>query len=182
MAKSFYSFIYILIAVFTLSSSNPYDPEPRIQTPQQTEGWEPIFGNTTTAMTIKSGPPRDIGKGGKIYIKNDTLYQVETGKGIHVINISQPSTPKKIKFKEVVGCQEMSIVDHYLYTNNLNDLVVIDIQDIINVTELDRVTNSFHLIDQYQPPGTGWYECPNAAKGDIIGWEIKTIYNPGCRK
>jgi len=173
-------FLPILCSVI-LSSCIDYDsPEPRIQPPAETTGWTPIYGNWDSATIIKSTAPTDIVKGGKIYIKNDTLYQVENGKGIHVIYIGQPAAPQKIKFIEIMGCQEMAIMDHYLYTNNLNDLVVVNISDLNNVTEADRIANTFHLVDPYQPPGAGWYECPDASKGDVIGWELKTIYNPKC--
>jgi hypothetical protein len=162
-----------------LLSCKPYD-EPAIQPPAQIEGYAPIYGSNNTATTIKSAAPRDIEKGGKIYIKNDTLYQIETGKGIHVISIASPDFPQKLRFIEVMGCHEMAIIDNYLYTNNMNDLVVVDIQNINNVVEIDRIQNTFHIVDQNRPPGTGWFECIDPSKGDVIGWEMKTLHYPQC--
>src|SRR5690606_32695485 len=123
---------------------------------------------------------RSIENGGKIYIKDKRLYQIESGKGIHAIDISNPSDPKKIAFIEIAGCQEMSIMGNMLYANNLNDLVTIDISDIHNVKETDRRKDAFHILDRGHPPSSGWFECIDASKGEVIGWELKTLYSPKC--
>ena len=157
-------YLRLLIAslLFTfLLSCKPYD-EPVMRPPASIEGYAPIYGNNNNAKTIKSVAPRNIEKGGKIYVKSDTLYQVETGKGIHVISIASPDVPQK------------------LYTNNMNDLVVVDIQNINDVVEIDRIQNTFHIVDPNRPPGTGWFECIDPSKGDVIGWEMKTLSYPQC--
>ena len=172
--------LLITSLLFTfLLSCKPYD-EPVMRPPASIEGYAPIYGNNNNAKTIKSVAPRNIEKGGKIYVKSDTLYQVETGKGIHVISIASPDVPQKLRFIEVMGCQEMAITDNYLYTNNMNDLVVVDIQNINDVVEIDRIQNTFHIVDPNRPPGTGWFECIDPSKGDVIGWEMKTLSYPQC--
>ena len=161
-----------------ITSCKPYDPDPDTP-PQQIEGYAPVYADANDAA-IRSEAPRDIDKGGKIYIKDNILYQVETGKGIHVINIAQPDAPQKLRFLHIIGCQEVSIIGNNLYTNNLNDLIVINIQDINNINEVDRITNTFHLVDVNRPPTTGWFECIDPSKGTVVGWEMKTLYSPKC--
>ncbi len=146
--------------------------------PVEADGYAPIYDSNNTSEVIKSGAARAIVNGGKIYVKGDTLYQVEAGKGIHIINIANPATPQKIGFIEVVGCQEVSIMDNKLYTNN--DLVVLNIQDVNNVTVVDRISNTFHVVDFTRPPAHGWYECIKPSKGKVIGWELKHLDHPQC--
>ena len=180
MRKSYLSYIIPLALALLTYSCKPFDPDPPRTPPASVEGYAPIYGNLATATTVRSTTPQDIVKGGKIYVKSDTLYQVEVGKGIHVISLAQPDVPQKIAFIEVSGCQEMAIMDNILYTNNLNDLVVVNIQNIANVVEVDRITNTFHLVDADRPPGTGWFECVDPSRGDVVGWEMKTLNYPQC--
>ena len=155
--------------------------KPESSYPVDVDGWAPVYVSNEE-NTINATDARTTEHGGKIYVKGPTLYQVEAGKGIHVIDISDPNNAKKIKFINCVGAQELSIKDNYLYTNNINDLVVLDISDISNVKVANRKTGSLHMVDATAPPGTGYFECPEASKGVVIGWEQKNIKNPKCRK
>jgi hypothetical protein len=171
-----------LLLLLSLASCDPYGGNGYgDQPPETTQGYSPIYDSLGTAKVIKADTARDIGTGGKIYVKGKTLYQVEVGKGIHVTNIADASNPVKVKFLQVLGCQELSIKDNFLYTNNLNDLVVVDITDINNPQVKDRLTNTFKMAEASLPPNTGWFECPDASKGTIIGWQLKTLHYPQCR-
>lgn len=161
-----------------LTACNPLDS--RQSPPSTTQGYAPIY-DSAGINVIKATPARSIERGGKIYVKNDTLYQVEDGKGIHVIDIRTPSNPKKLGFYSIPGAQELSIKSHYLYSNNLNDLVVVDIARVDSIKVIDRVKDAFHLYDPQRPPASGWFECPDASKGTVIGWETKTLHYPKCR-
>lgn len=178
--------------VVSLSSCDPFGivtingeeetPIPEPVRPEKIEGYAPIYGKIEDAAKIKSAGPAAIINEGKIYVKDNLLYQVETGKGIHVIDIKIPSSPQKIHFIEVAGAQEMAIKNNKMYTNNLNDLVVLDITNLNDVKLLERVTGVFHIFDAQSPPTSGWYECVDASKGDVIGWELKTLNYPNCSK
>lgn len=178
---------YMLAIPFLLfaTSCDPFgrnvnpDPGPP---PAETEGYAPVYATAEEAGTISAMEARPIEKGGKIYVKGHMLYQVEVGKGIHVIDIQDGNNPMKVKFLQVIGAQEMAIMDNNLYTNHVNDLVVLNIADINNVQVLDRVTGMFHLVDPMYPPAAGWHECIDPKKGVVVGWELKTLNNPVCRK
>lgn len=157
------------------------EPEPRAQSPASTQGYAPVYDSAGTTKLIKAEAPRSIVSGGKIYAKGDVLYQVENGKGIHIIDISNPKAPVKLKFISISGCQELSMMDQYLYVNNLNDLVVVDLSNINNPVVKDRISNTFHIFDPNYPPAAGWYECPDVKKGVVVGWELKTLKYPQCR-
>lgn len=150
--------------------------------PEKVDGYAPIYGDKAKIKEIKSTDPVPIEDGGKIYVKGNIFYQVETGKGIHVLDITDPANPQKLYFIEVMGAQEISIKNNTLYTNNLNDLVTIDISNPADVKLVDRIPNVFNLVDPATPPGTGYYECVDASKGDVIGWELKELHYPKCSR
>ncbi len=184
MKKKIQSIRWLVIPlVLMLAACDPFRVEPEPEpSPEEVEGYAPVYATADMAGTIAAREAQPIEKGGKIYVKDNKLYQVEVGKGIHVINISDGDNPQKIKFIQVTGAQEVSIMDNYLYTNNVNDLVVLNIADINNVQVVDRVTGMFHLVDPALPPAAGWFECVDAKKGVVVGWELKTLYRPVCRK
>lgn len=165
-----------LLLLFTACDQNGAGPVPK-----EADGWAPVYSTNTEALTISSADPKTIEKGGKIYTKGTLLYQVETGKGIHVINIADPANPQKVKFININGAQEMAIKGQTLYANNLNDLVVVDITDYASVKEVGRLKNVFHLVNQYRPPGEGYFECIDASKGTVVGWEQKKLQSPRCK-
>lgn len=183
--KSLHAWV-LPVLIISLASCDPFgnrhrtEPEPE-PVPAEVDGWAPVYSNGSDITVIKSMPPQNIDKGGKIYIKGDTLYQVESGKGIHVILIKQPSNPQKLAFISVTGAQEMAIKNNMLYTNNLNDLVVIDISKTDSAKLVDRVSSVFHMVDATRPPGTGYYECVDKSKGTVVGWEQKLLKYPKCR-
>lgn len=170
------------LLILVAASCKPYDVDPVEQpSPERIDGWAPIYDTANTSKVIKAVAPRAIERGGKIYIKGNTLYQVEAGKGIHVIDITQPGVPVKKGFLMVVGCQEMAIQNETLYTNNLNDLVALDITDVAAPKLTDRVSGAFHIFDPFTPPSAGWHECADQSKGAVVGWEIKSLSFPQCR-
>lgn len=171
------------LALLLLCSCDPfYGGEPyREQPPEHVQGYAPIYDSAGNARLIRSMAPRPIEKGGKIYVKDKILFQVESGKGIHVISVADAAKPEKLRFLQVPGCEELSVKGDLLYANNYNDLVVVNISDLSNPRVEDRVSNTFHLVDPLHPPAGGWYECPDGAKGTVIGWELKTLHYPKCR-
>ena len=127
--------------------------------------------------------PLSVINPGKIYVNGNYIYQTEQGKGIHIINNTNPSSATRVGFISIYGCSEISISGNILYANNLDDLLVIDVSDIANVHLVKRVARTFAngLIDYYQaqnPPGNGYYECPRSDSGVVTGWRQDSINNP----
>jgi len=145
--------------------------------PEEVEGWVPVYSAGTG--TIKSADVRATTRGGKIHLKDHMLYQVETGAGIHAIDITNPDAPRKVAFVEIPGCQELSVQNNLLYANNHNDLVVVDITNLTSVSEVGRVPSAFNIIAN-RPPGSGWAECIDPAKGTVVTWDRGTLHHPTC--
>lgn len=149
--------------------------------PKEVQGWVPVYESELSDAEIKSMDPRTIANGGKIYVMNTRLYQVEDGAGIHIVDLTEPATPRKIAFITIEGAHEISIKGQYLYSNNYDDLVVIDISDINDVRLVKRMKNMFQFTNSSLPPERGYFECVDPAKGTVIDWKKTTIYSPKCK-
>lgn len=130
------------------------------------------FNEFRTSFT--KSDPIEISQPGKIYFKDNYLFVNETGKGIHVIDNSDPANPSKTAFYEILGNVDMAISGNILFADSYIDLVAIDISDIENPVEIDRIENIFPDI---VPEGDKWYPYANVDKsqGVIVDWEIRTI-------
>lgn len=172
----------LTVFVFLLYSCTPGSQRELLV---EVAGYVPVYTSGTAAKTITTGPPRATINGGKIYTTGNLLFQVEVDSGIHVINYSNPANPQKLGFIRSILCKELSVKNGFIYTNNLSDLVVIDINNMNNVREASRVAAVFPDLALQFPvktnsSGTIYFECPDPAKGIITGWELKTIKNPKC--
>ena len=154
--------------------------------PEKTEGYTPIYSRDISSLKkISAGPARTSVRSGKIYTVGNLLFQVEQDSGIHVINYANPANPQNLGFIKSFLCKEVSVKDGLIYTNNLSDLVVIDIRNWSNVREISRVAGVFPDLDNQFPekidPGQiVYFECPDPWKGTVIAWQKQTISNPKC--
>lgn len=143
-------------------------------------GYAPIYGNEAEVKNITLSGPQPVTAGGKIYVIGNMLLQVESGTGVHVTDISNPTSPQKKAFINVKGAQEVAVKDGLIYTNNLSDLVVLQYSNN-NISVIKRLPGAFtNLANPQLPPERGRFECPEKNKGVIIGWQKKTLINPKC--
>jgi hypothetical protein len=174
--------IYLL---FLFSSIYSCDISGNHGLPEKTEGYVPIYSRDPSLKKITSEPARTSLRGGKIYTVGSLLFQVELDSGIHVINYANPANPQNLGFIKSFLCKEVSVKDGLIYTNNLSDLVVIDIRNWSNVREISRVEGVFpDLVNQFPEKDALWeiiyFECPDPRKGTVIAWQKQTISNPKC--
>lgn len=144
-------------------------------------GWKPVYLSETEMTKIENQSPKETVNAGKIYVKGDWLFQIETGEGIHVIDLSIPAEPKKTTFINVPGAQEISILGNNLYTNNFNDLVIINIANLEEVKVQNRIAGTFNLLSTEYPPESGYFECIDKSKGIVTGWQKTQLKDPKCR-
>jgi hypothetical protein len=145
-------------------------------------GNKPVYIGLDTAKRISyMQTALPVAAPGNIYAKGDRIYQLEMGRGIHVIDNSVPSQAHRIGFITVNGSSQISIRDNYLYVNNYNDLVTIDISNPPNITEVHRTANAFpDGINTYylaEPAETGYYQCSNYYTDSVVvGWVKDSIW------
>ncbi len=133
----------------------------------------PVYMDYETFRTsVKMQAPQSIKAPGSIYRKDDFLLIVEPNEGIHFINNANPSSPQKVGFLKVMGCNGMSIKDNYLYVNSFTDMVVIDVSSWEHPQEVARMKDMF---PQVLPSYNESYPIAkiDKEKGIVVGWEIK---------
>ena len=109
--------------------------------------------------SVAAEEPRPMTEMGRLVLYRDYLFVNEMNKGLHVINNSDPSAPVSVGFIKIPGNTDVSIRDGYLYADSFIDLVVIDISDPENVTEVNRKTDVFPW-NQYQAVGNDqWFDA-----------------------
>lgn len=100
-----------------------------------------VMSKTEFAAGVDIIAPRPINESGKVYAYKDYIFINDKYKGVHVINNSNPSQPVKVAFIQIPGNVDVSVKDNYLFADSLTDLVVIDISDINNIEQVNRLEN-----------------------------------------
>ncbi|MEM0994815.1 MAG: hypothetical protein AAGI49_17410 [Bacteroidota bacterium] len=145
------------------------------------EGVRPIYANFEVWDEIKSLPPQPIENLGKIYYKSPYIFVNERFKGVHVIDNSDPTNPTPVAFIQIFGCEDVAVNGDILYADNYTDLVAIDISDLNNVKEVNRVKDLYTRDAKSFPEGySGYFECVEEEKGFVVGWETAELLNPRC--
>ena len=155
-------------------------PDPRPQ-PANPKVWgsKPIYGKDTSAKKITYiNTPQPVVLAGNIYVKDNYIFQVEVGKGMHIIDNTIPSAAHRTGFITINGCSQISIKGTNLYSNSYDDLVVVDISDPNNVKEISRIKGALpegrYYYPYIQPVETGYYECPRY-DSVVIGWRRDSV-------
>jgi tricorn protease-like protein len=166
--------VYCILFCSTLLSacfSLDYNPEPR-------EAYVPVYG--AGSDSIRVGSPAPTIKGGKIFVLNNKLFQVETGTGIHIIDYTDKKQPKKLGFLHIPGCMEVAVKGNQLYTNQRQDLVVLDVSAYPAIKIDSRQQGIFPDMTVEPPVANVWYVCPEPGKGQVIRWEVKKVKQHLC--
>jgi hypothetical protein len=118
--------------------------------------------------------PQPVEEPGKIYAYENWILISEQGKGIHVLDNSDPEAPLKIGFIPIIGNRDLSIKDDILYADSLRDLLVFDFSDPGSISMISR------LKDVLQDPVVWPAEAELFEYGQIgndeilVGWEVRT--------
>lgn len=148
------------------------------QPPKEVEGWKPIYGTSEQVRNIYSDLPQTMVNPGKIYLYNSYIFINDVGKGIHVVDNSNPSSPTKIAFLNIPTNVDMAVKNQVMYVDNGTDLVALDITDPTNISEIKRIEN---VLDAPEfPPYSGYFECYDPTKGVVIGWTQTMLESPEC--
>ena len=125
--------------------------------------------------SVKPTAATDLENPGKIYFKDGYIFVNEQMKGIHIIDNRNPSSPQNLKFIEIPGNVDIAIKNNILYADSYIDLVAIDISDISNPKEVNRVKDVFPYMTP--PPANDEYRLASVdqEKGVVIDWEIKKV-------
>jgi len=168
------------VSVIITSCFGKIDPGGNSPENQKVIGFKPIYGEVVSSKKIiYSDTAQPVVSPGNIYVKGNLIYQAEIGKGIHVIDNTVSTLAHRVGFITVNGSSQISIKGNFLYTNSYDDLVVVDMSDINNITEVSRVKGAFpegrsnyFLIE---PTESGYFECPRY-DSVVIGWKKDSVW------
>lgn len=169
----------LIIFVLVLASCQNHKPADYVVT-----GYKPIYKEASDDTLIYlSSSPTSITNAGKIIVSGNRIFMVESGRGIHIMDLPLDSVPTHLGFLNVPGCSDLALKENHLYVNNLKDLVVLDIKNLYDIKIKKRIPNTFRDIYNQSPPYSNTYfECIDTSKGMIIGWEEAELTNPKCFK
>jgi hypothetical protein len=106
--------------------------------------YEPIFQSLSQVRaSMKSTVPQDLKQTGKLYIYNNYIFLNERDKGIHIIDNTNPSSPRNISFIPIPGNVDLAVKGNYLYADSYSDMVVFDISTPTQVTAKKFINNVF---------------------------------------
>lgn len=128
--------------------------------------------------SVKILPPQKTTKSGKIYVYEEFIFINDEEKGIHIIDNTIPSAPKKISFLKILGNTDIAVKDQMLFADSYTDLVVFDISDIRKIVEKNRLNNVFpHYYPAFPTIGNDiptYYDYQNITSDKIVvDWNIK---------
>ncbi len=170
---------FSMVILLTLYSCIDESPSGSVY---QIHGLRPIYADGLDWQNITVEDARPVGQLGKIYYKDGLIYVSEVNKGIHIIDNQSPVNPIFLKFISIPGSKDISIKGNFLYTDNVTDLVVLDISDLDNIEAINRIPNVYPAVNQNYPEfGNGYFECVDNNLGTVIGWEQALLTEPQCR-
>ncbi len=179
----------ILLAATTLavSSCSIYDvvpwrnfDEPE-ESPERVAGMRPVYGRVD-AYDVYSDVTRAIEGAIGVFTENGLLFTIDAGRGIHVADNTDPSNPRPLVFIRILGVNTASVTDNFLYANNFEDFLTIDISNLDEVRVVDRQEDLYDSVPDFPGNGyRGFFECYDPSRGPLNGWENATIFQPQCR-
>ncbi|WP_350286220.1 hypothetical protein [uncultured Croceitalea sp.] len=127
--------------------------------------------------------PNEIIQSGKIYAYKNNIFINDVGRGIHVLDNTNPETPQNVAFIKLEGNNDISIKNDRLYADSYGDLVIMDISDISDIGDVKRLENAIYQefwctvgFDVEWPQADAYdYTDLDASSEAIIGWDTKKV-------
>ena len=134
-----------------------------------------LMSKTAFRSAVKVTVPEPIKEAGKIYAYKDYVFIGDVD-GIHVIDNSNPASPRAIKFIEIPINEDISVKDDFLYADSGTDLVVFDISNINTVSLVERLKDVFNVYNYNIPVEADVvdYGQINYETDIVLGWTIST--------
>ncbi len=116
---------------------------------------------------------------GKIYVAQNYIFYIAAEQGVHVFDNSNPTAPQNIAFLNIEGVHDIAVKDDRLYADNFVDLVVFDISNMLNITQIQTLQNVFDFFPQY-PENAEFYDYTvTAGPGELMtGFRLETRARP----
>jgi hypothetical protein len=143
-------------------------------------GMRPVYLPESSLNDIRNLPPQDINNTGTIFLRDTLFFMLETGRGIHVFSVQDPTWTYPVTFFKIPAISDFTIAGERLYADSWRDLVTLDISDILAIRVIQRQPGVFQP-SLFPPNYQGLFECVDLSQGAVVGWEDTEIENPRCR-
>lgn len=162
-------FLIAVASVVMISCNNKQEP---------VEGWKPIYSSdeNTDEVTMKTSEPLE--NPGRIYVYENYLLVNDQGKGIHIYDNTVNTNPTEVSFIGIPGNMDFSVREDVIYADNVTDMVIVEINNPSAPNYVNRIKDVFPK--QQFPDEFGPFECVDASKGTVIGWEKVLLDDPKC--
>lgn len=131
--------------------------------------FKPIYEvKATVREAMKSAPAQPIKDPGKLFVKDNYIYLNEVDKGIHILDYSDPANPKNVAFVSIPGNVDIAVSGNYLYADEYEDLLTLDITNPLNVKLINTDPNAFpeRYVGGPQYVIIGWTKVDTTMKVD----------------
>lgn len=91
------------------------------------------------------GPARDNKLITVMKRSGNRLYCLDYGLGLHIIDISNFSSPVKKGFYQIPACIDFELNGDTIFANNYRDFIQVDLRDLNNPNFIKREKNFFDL-------------------------------------
>lgn len=125
-------------------------------------------------VDVKNEAPKSVTNPGKLHVIGPYLLVVDKGKGIHVIDNSNPASPTNINYISVPGVVDMASKDGMLYIDSYKDLLTLDILNLTSIQQVGRIKEAF---DQVMPATNNEHPIGHIDQtmGVVTGWTVKKV-------
>jgi hypothetical protein len=141
----------------------------------------PIFKTLNEVRSdMKSSTAQPLQNTGKLNVFGNYIFLNEVNRGIHVIDNTNPSSPKNIAFINIPANVDLAVKGKYLYADSYSDVAVFDISNPTNVRAVAFLNNVIKDRNRY------WYSNqtnPDSIKV-VVGYVQKdtTVTNSEYRR
>jgi hypothetical protein len=143
-------------------------------------GYRPIYATSTELINVRTTEAQALSDPGKIYLLDPYIFVNERGKGVHIIDNSDPKNPDNLAFISIPGNNDIAAKGSWLYADNVTDLLVFDISNP-KVPKLTKRIPDAIPVTNYPPFQNIYFECVNNKNGVVVGWEkVPMSARPEC--
>ncbi|MBB1282946.1 hypothetical protein HRH25_01075 [Flavisolibacter sp. BT320] len=110
----------------------------------------PVYKSLTEVRAnMKGGPAQPLVNTGKLNIFGNYIFLNEINEGIHIIDNTNPASPKNIAFISIPNNMDLAVKGRYLYADSYSDIVVFDISEPTNVRPVKFLDNVIREKNRY---------------------------------
>ncbi|CAG4995447.1 hypothetical protein DYBT9275_01640 [Dyadobacter sp. CECT 9275] len=174
------NFLLLLLAVSLFACQVNVDDGTPSDIPFDGTCYRPVYASESETKKIEVLPAMALSEPGKIYFLNPYIFINEKGKGVHIVDNSDPRNPRNLSFISIPGNYDIAAKGTWLYADNASDLLVFDISNPVDPKLSKRIETAIPVTN-YPSVTNVYFECADSKKGTVVGWEkIPMSARPNC--